>query len=52
MEENIMAVKLKKDFYVTYNLYFGFCVKSNTSERILFAGTIEDCNRKCVQLNS
>ena len=47
-----MAVNLKKEFYVTYDLHFGFCVKSNTSKKILFAGTIEDCNRKCFQLNS
>ena len=41
-------------YYITYNDYFGFCVVENDNGRhtIVFAGNIEDCNRKCVELNA
>lgn len=41
-------------YYITYNDYFGFCVveKINGTSRIVFAGSIEDCNKKCIELNS
>ena len=40
-------------YYVSYNDYFGFCVieKINGVEKIVFAGSIEDCNIKCMELN-
>lgn len=42
------------EYYITYNDYFGFCVieKINGTGRIVFAGSIEDCNQKCIKLNS
>ena len=40
-------------YYITYNYYFGFCVieTDGKSEKIVFAGNIEDCNKKCIELN-
>lgn len=42
------------EYYITYNDYFGFCVieKIKGTGKIVFAGSIEDCNRKCIELNS
>lgn len=42
------------EYYISYNDYFGFCVieKINGTGRIVFAGSIEDCNQKCIKLNS
>ena len=42
------------EYYITYNDYFGFCVveKINGNGKIVFTGSIEDCNRKCIELNS
>lgn len=42
------------EYYITYNDYFGFCVieKINGNGKIIFAGSIEDCNKKCIELNS
>lgn len=41
-------------YYVSYNDYFGFCVIEEIAGTgtIVFAGSIEDCNRKCIELNS
>ena len=41
------------NYYVSYNDYFGYCVieKTTQTEKIVFAGSIEDCNRKCMVLN-
>lgn len=41
-------------YYITYNDYFGFCVaeKINGNSKIVFTGSIEDCNKKCIELNS
>lgn len=41
-------------YYVSYNDYFGFCVieETNGTGKIVFAGNIEDCNKKCIELNS
>ena len=41
-----------KEYYITYNDYFGFCVieKIDGNEKIVFTGSIEDCNRKCREL--
>lgn len=43
-----------EEYYITYNDYFGFCVveKINGNGKIVFTGSIEDCNRKCIELNS
>ncbi len=40
-------------YYISYNNYFGYCVieEINGNGRIVFAGSIEDCNRKCIELN-
>lgn len=41
-------------YYVSYNNYFGFCViceDEHGNGTIAFAGSIEDCNRKCIELN-
>lgn len=48
-EEKKMA-----EYHISYNDYFGFCVieKINGTGKIVFAGSIEDCNRKCIELNS
>ena len=42
------------EYYISYNEYFGFCVIEtiNGTGKIVFAGSIEDCNRKCIELNS
>lgn len=37
-------------YYITYNDYFGYCV-AETGGKIVFAGNIEDCNKKCIELN-
>lgn len=41
-------------YYITYNDYFGFCVVEYDGEngKIVFAGSIEDCNKKCIELNA
>lgn len=41
-------------YYISHNDYFGFCVieEIDGTGKIVFAGSIEDCNRKCVELNS
>lgn len=39
-------------YYITYNDYFGFCVVKTETCKIVFAGSIEDCNAKCIELNS
>lgn len=40
-------------YYISHNDYFGFCVVEEIggNGRIVFAGSIEDCNRKCIELN-
>lgn len=40
-----------EEYYITYNDYFGFCVVEKI-KIIVFTGSIEDCNRKCIELNS
>ena len=41
-------------YYISHNDYFGFCVieEIDGTGKIVFAGSIEDCNRKCIELNS
>jgi len=41
------------EYFVSYNDYFGFCVVATgqSTSKIVFAGSIEDCNHKCVELN-
>lgn len=41
-------------YYISYNDYFGFCVieEINGKGRIVFTGTIEEVNAKCIELNS
>lgn len=41
-------------YYVSYNDYFGFCVieENDGNGKIVFAGSIEDCNKKCIELNT
>ena len=41
-------------YYITHNKYFGFCVVEYDGEngKIVFAGSIEDCNKKCIELNA
>ena len=41
-------------YYITHNKYFGFCVVECDGEngKIVFAGSIEDCNKKCIELNA
>lgn len=43
-----------KYYYITYNNYFGYCVIETDGKngKIVFAGTIEDCDAKCMDLNS
>lgn len=50
----IEEVQNMEEYYITYNDYFGFCVveKINGNGKIVFTGSIEDCNRKCIELNS
>lgn len=42
-----------KKYYISYNQYLGYCVieESKNGEKIVFAGCIEDCNHKCIELN-
>ena len=39
------------NYYITYNDHFGYCVVE-TGGKIVFAGNIEDCNKKCIELNA
>lgn len=41
-------------YYISHNDYFGFCVieEIDGTGKIVFAGSIEDCNRKCIELNN
>ena len=41
-------------YFITYNDYFGYCVieENDGNTKIIFAGKIEDCNSKCIELNS
>lgn len=41
-------------YYISYNDYFGYCVirKLNGNGEIVFTGSIEDCNEKCIELNN
>lgn len=41
-------------YYISYNDYFGYCVIEEIGGigKIVFAGSIEDCNAKCIALNS
>ena len=40
-------------YYVSYNDYFGFCVVEviDGTGRIVFTGSIPECNNKCIELN-
>lgn len=41
-------------YFISYNEYFGYCViikDERGTGTIVFAGTIEDCNKKCIELN-
>lgn len=40
------------EYYITYNNYLGYCVVEIETTKIVFAGSIEDCNEKCIELNS
>ncbi len=41
-------------YYISYNYYFGYCVveEINCTGRIVFTGSIEKCNQKCIELNT
>ena len=41
-------------YYASYNDYFGYCVveEINGSGKIVFTGSIERCNQKCIELNA
>lgn len=41
-------------YYVSYNDYFGFCVveKIGGTGRIVFVGSVQDCNKNCIEKNS
>lgn len=41
-------------YYITYNDYFGYCVveENDGYGKIVFTGTIEEVNKKCIELNS
>ena len=42
------------EYYISYNDYFGYCVimkDERGTGTIVFAGSIEDCNKKCIELN-
>lgn len=41
-----------RKYYVSYDNYFGYCVVEEGNKKIVFAGSIPDCNRKCMELNS
>lgn len=43
-----------RKYYISYNDYFGYCVieEIDGTGKIVFAGSIEDCNRKCIELNN
>lgn len=42
-------------YFVTWNAYFGYCVAVYDSDsgisEIVFTGSIEECNRKCIEFN-
>lgn len=40
-----------KNYYVSYDEYFGYCVIEEETGEIIFAGSIPDCNKKCIELN-
>jgi len=42
------------NYYIIYNDYFGFCVveEINGNGKIVFTGSIEEVNAKCIELNS
>ena len=42
------------NYYITYNDYFGYCVVETDGKhnKIVFTGSIEDCNKRCIELNS
>lgn len=41
-------------YYISYNPYFGYCViaEINGTGKIVFTGSIEDVNKKCIELNN
>lgn len=42
------------EYYVSHNDYLGFCVVELAPDgngRIVFAGSIKDCNEICIKLN-
>ncbi len=44
-----------EEYYISYNNYFGYCVilkNERGTGTIVFAGSIEDCNNKCIEFNS
>ena len=43
------------EYYISYNAWYGFCVirkNENGTHDLVFAGKIEDCNKKCIELNN
>lgn len=40
-------------YYIIHNDYFGYCVVEETNGigHIIFTGSIEVCNHKCIELN-
>ena len=41
-------------YYISYNDYLGYCVIEEIEgiAKIVFAGSVKDCNQKCIELNS
>ena len=54
IKKEIIGGRHMAKYYISHNDYFGFCVieEIDGTGKIVFAGSIEDCNRKCIELNN